>query len=42
MLGVGLGFTLADGVSGSLEYQTSYGDDLAADSMYTGNLSWSF
>ena len=42
VLGVGLGFTLADGVSGSLEYQTSYGDDLAADSMYTGNLSWSF
>ena len=42
VLGVGLGFTLADGVSGSLEYQTSYSDDLAADSMYTGNLSWSF
>ena len=42
VLGVGLGFTFADGVSGSLEYQTSYGDDVVADSMYTGNVSWSF
>ena len=42
VLGVGLGFTFADGVSGSLEYQASYGDDVAGDSLYTGNLSWSF